>query len=167
MLRRAAISGLAVLCGGLSVWSDHAFADDAAIDSAIVQISAVLASREGRGIDPRLKELRPQLRGFPFRSYKLLTVQNCQFATGDQCGMDIPGGGYLQMHTTESTPGHFKMRLLLIHDNRPVLNADVKLSRNANLLLKSSRTEAGTIIISVRAPTLPAIEGFETLTKGE
>ena len=80
--------------------------------------------------------------------------------------MDIPGGGYLQMNTTESTPGHFKMRLLLIQDNRPVLNADVKLSRNASLLLKSNRTEAGTIIVSIRAPAQPSIENFETLSQG-
>ncbi|MEE8312311.1 MAG: hypothetical protein V3R77_08640 [Candidatus Binatia bacterium] len=167
MLRLAAISGLVLLSGGLIGWTDHALADDAVVlDSSVVQISAVLASRDGRGIDPRLKHLRPQLRGFPFRSYQLLAVQSCEFATGDQCSMDIPGGGYLQMNTTESTPGHFKMRLLLIQDNRPVLNADVKLSRNASLLLKSNRTEAGTIIVSIRAPAQPSIENFETLSQG-
>lgn len=80
--------------------------------------------------------------------------------------MELPDGGYLQMKTTESTPGHFKMRLLLIQDNRPVLNADVKLSRNANLLLRSKRTDAGTIIVSIRAPSQPAIESFETLKTG-
>jgi hypothetical protein len=166
MVRLAAMWGLVILCGGLLIWTDTALAEDAGIDTAIVQISAVLASRDPGGFDPRLKDLKQELRGFPFRSYKLIGIQACKFATGDQCGMEIPGGGYLQMHTTESTPGHFKMRLLLIQDNRPVLNADVKLSRNANLLLKSNRTEQGTIIVSIRAPEQPSIENFEALSKG-
>ena len=163
MIRRATIfGGVLLFAAGGFFTPDQASADG----SAIVQISAVLASREGRrGIDPRIEDLRPQLRGFPFRSYKLLNVQSCQFHQGDQCGMDIPGGGYLQMRTTESTPGHLKMRILLIQDNRPILNADVKLSRNANLLLRSNRTERGTIIVSIKAPAQSAIENFEAMSK--
>ena len=169
-LRSVCAAGIGILCAGALCSADLARADESDTtrgdQTSIVQVAAVLASKEGRGLDPRLKDLKPQLRGFPFKRYDLLNVQACQFRTGGQCGMELPGGGYLQMKTTESTPGHFKMRLLLIQDNRPVLNADVKLSRNANLLLRSSRTDAGTIIVSIRAPAQPAIDTFESMKTG-
>jgi hypothetical protein len=168
--RRVCAAGIGILCIGYVCSPDLSRADPSAevqnSQTSIVQVAAVLASKEGRGLDPRLKDLKPQLRGFPFKRYDLLHIEACPFRAGAQCGMELPDGGYLQMKTTESTPGHFKMRLLLIQDNRPVLNADVKLSRNANLLLRSSRTDAGTIIVSIRAPSQPAIESFETLKTG-
>ncbi len=121
-------------------------------DPSVIQISAVLASKEPRSTDPRLEFLWPDLRSLPYKSYTLLDINSCRFQSGDQCGMDIPGGGYLQIRTTETTATHLKMRLLLIQDNRPILNADVKLNRNAGILLRSKRTETGTIILSIRAP---------------
>ena len=123
-------------------------------DTAFVQISAVLASRDNTTFDPRLASLRPELRGLPFKGYQLLGIQSCRLETGDQCAMEIPGGGYLHVTTTQTTDRHLKMRLLLNQQNRPLFNADIKLNRNAGILLKMARTDMGTIILSLRASGL-------------
>ena len=124
--------------------------------TAILQIAAVLASKERGNFDPRLEPLRADLRSLPFRSYALLATQTCTVASGDQCGMNVPSNGFLQVTTTESTKSHLKLRLLLNQGNRPVVNADLKLNRNAGILIKSSRTEGGTVLISIKTSPAPA-----------
>ena len=129
-----------------------------ATQEAVIQISAVLASKDQTDFDPRLAALKPELRGLPFKGYTLLGVQACRLEAGDQCEMDIPGGGYLHVTTTECTARHLKIRLLLNQQNRPILNADIKLNRNAGILLKSARTDMGTIILSIKSSNPPQID---------
>jgi len=124
-------------------------------EEAIIQISAVLASKDNHEFDPRLEPLRPELRGLPFKGYTLLGIQSCRLEPGDHCAMDIPGGGYLHLITMQSTDRHMKMRLLLNQQNRPILNADIKLDRDAGILLKSVRTGVGVIILSIKASVPP------------
>jgi hypothetical protein len=158
MIRTAALVLPLALGAVLLFQAGVAFAED----PSVIQISAVLASKEPRPPDPRLDSIKHELESLPYYGYTQLDINSCRFQTGDQCGMDIPGGGYLQIRTTEATSTHLKMRLLLIQENRPILNADVKLNRNAGLLLRSKRTETGTIILSIKAPTPPtAIGGVE------
>jgi hypothetical protein len=158
MIRTAALVPPVAIGVVLLVQAGMAFAQD----PSVIQISAVLASKEPRPQDPRLESLRQDLESLPYSGYTLLDINSCRFQSGDQCGMDIPGGGYLQIRTTEATSTHLKMRLLLIQENRPILNADVKLNRNAGLLLRSKRTETGTIILSIKAPAPPtAVGGVE------
>jgi hypothetical protein len=122
-----------------------------AAEATVVQISAVLASKDHHEFDPRLAPLRPELRGLPFKGYTLLAIQSCRLEAGDHCAMDIPGGGYLHLTTTQTSDRHLKMRILLNQQNRPILNADVKLDRDAGILLKSVRTDVGVIILSIKS----------------
>jgi hypothetical protein len=142
---------LSIAVGTASVWPVAAIAGQ-----AVIQISAVLASKENPEFDPRLASIKPELRGLPFKGYTLLGIQSCRLEAGDHCAMDIPGGGYLHVTTTESTARHLKMRLLLNQGNRPILNADIKLNRDAGILLKSARTDAGVIILSIKSSSTPA-----------
>jgi len=64
--------------------------------------------------------------------------------------MQLGGNGYLQITTTETTPSYLKLRMLLNRRNRPVVNADLKLNRNAGIILTSSRVEGGTLVLSIR-----------------
>jgi hypothetical protein len=119
-------------------------------ESAVLQIAAVLATKERGNFDPRLEPMRSDLRSLPFRSYALLATHSCTVASGDQCAMKVPSNGFLQITTTESTATHLKLKLVLNQANRPVVNAELKLNRNAGILIKSSRTEGGTVLISIK-----------------
>src|SRR5262245_49467459 len=94
-----------------------------ASQDAVIQIQAVLASKDQTDFDPRLAPIKKELGGLPFKGYTLLGVQACRLEAGDQCEMDIPGNGYLHVTTTECTARHLKIRLLLNQKNRPILNA--------------------------------------------
>ncbi len=124
-------------------------------ESAILKIVAVLATKERGSFDPRLEAMRADLRSLPFRSYTLLAMQTCAVSSGDQCGMNVPANGFLQVTTTESTATHLKLRLILNQANRPVVNVDLKLNRNAGILIKSNRCEAGTVLISIKTSPAP------------
>jgi len=147
------VLSLIILCGATAIVAGPTLA--AAGEEAIIQISAVLATKEHHEFDPRLASLRPQLRGLPFKGYTLLNMQSCRLESGDHCAMDIPGGGYLHLTTTETTDRHLKMRILLNQENRPILNADIKLDRDAGILLKSVRTGVGVIILSIKTCSPP------------
>jgi hypothetical protein len=57
------------------------------------------------------------------------------------------------------------MRLLLNQQNRPILNADVKLDRDAGILLKSVRTGAGVVILSIKSCESPAAASGATAAR--
>jgi hypothetical protein len=117
---------------------------------ATLRIAAVLATKERAGFDPRLEPLRHDLRGLPFKGYSLLAMRSCTVASGGHCGMEIPASGSLRVTTTECTDGHLKLHLVLDHDNRSVVSADLKLNRSAGILIRSTRTEVGTVLISIK-----------------
>jgi len=113
--------------------------------SPIIQISAVLASHDKKQFDPRLRDLRSDLRALPFKGYQLYGIHSCRLESGDQCGMDLPGGDYLHVMAVEQTDRYLKMRLLVNRNNRPVLVTDITLNRDANVIIKGPRSQQGAI----------------------
>lgn len=144
------------VCGAVSlVLVTDAFAGP----PTIIQLSAILASKNRQPFDPRLVSLKPQLRGLPYKGYTLLGSQMCRSGIGGHCGIDIPGGGFVVVTTKESNAHHMRLHLLLNYQNRPVLSTELTLNGNAGLLVRGMRTDQGTIIISVladRPKTAPA-----------
>ena len=124
-------------------------------EAAIVHIIAMSASREESGVDPRLRPIRSDLRALPFRGYTLIGARACTLRDGDRCGMKIEDEGYLQLRTTETNPQFLKLHLLLNRRNRPVVNADLKLNRDAGVLLTSSRVDGGTLVLSIKLREYP------------
>lgn len=124
-------------------------------EAAIVHIIAMSASREDSGVDPRLRPIRSDLRSLPFRGYALIGARACTLRDGDRCGMKIEDEGYLQLRTTETTPQFLKLHLLLNRRNRPVVNADLKLNRDAGVLLTSSRVDGRTLVLSIKLREYP------------
>jgi hypothetical protein len=120
-----------------------------------LHISAVLATKERGGFDPRLEPLRADLRSLPFKDYSLLAMRSCEVSNGGLCAMDVPASGSLRVTATECSPSHLKLHLVLDQGHRSVINADLKLSRNAGVLIKSTRTEVGTVLISIKATAPP------------
>ncbi|RMD84995.1 MAG: hypothetical protein D6815_02920 [Candidatus Dadabacteria bacterium] len=122
----------------------------------VVQISAMLGTREKRGLDPRLHDFKADLRGLPFKGFRLLGVHSCRLQSGDQCGMELPGNSYLYLSTSQSTDRFMKMHLLLNRDNRPMFNADLTLNHGAVVIIRGPRFGEGAIVIGLRAVGSPA-----------
>ena len=144
------------ICGVVSV---VLVSEASAGPPTIIQLSAILASKNRQPFDPRLVSLKPQLRGLPYKGYTLLGSQMCRSTVGGHCGIDIPGGGFVVVTTKGSNGQHMRLHLLLNYQNRPVLSTELTLNGNAGLLVRGMRTDQGTVVISVlanRAKATPA-----------
>ncbi len=115
-----------------------------------IQISAVLASNEGRKFDSRLSSLKTELKQLRFRSYSLLSSESRVLqGNGGQCGIELPNGRYLHITTREHTPDHLRLHILLNEDNRPVVNTYVKLELGSVVMLGGPRDPNGTLVITI------------------
>ena len=122
----------------------------------IITISTVLASNQSRSFDPKLTDLRSELRSLRFKSYKLVdSEQRLVRGTGDQCGIPLPHDRYLHITTRDHTADHLRMHVLLNESNRPLINTDIKLEPGSVVLLGGPRSREGTLIITIGAKHAP------------
>jgi hypothetical protein len=124
----------------------------AAGGSDTLEIVMVLAAKGERRIDPRLHWMRRELRTLPFKNYRLVETQSQRLHSGGQCGVELPGGGFLQIINTESTPEHLNMRVLVNQRNRPLVNTVLKLDRGAGVMFAGPKGEKGTLLIRISSP---------------
>ncbi len=139
----------------------HDGAGRALRNSTIIEVAALLASNKAKTkdkeFDPRLDQLRPQLRRFPFKSYTLLRMTSHDLATGDLCGVELPEDRYMQVRVLERSATSMKLRIILNQDNRPIMAADVRLTGNSRVLIGGPRSPDGTLLVSVgQGPAIAA-----------
>lgn len=115
-----------------------------------VQVTAVMASYQGRSFDRRLSSLRSELRALPFRSYSYLDSATRELhGNGEEIGIELPHGRFLYLSTREHTAGHLRLHILLNEDNRPVVNTFVKLELGSVVLLGGPRDSEGTLFLAI------------------
>ncbi|HYC57529.1 MAG TPA: hypothetical protein VEL28_21535 [Candidatus Binatia bacterium] len=118
----------------------------------VITISTVLASNQSRNFDPKLVDLRSELRSLRFKSYRLVGSESRLVkGNGDQCGIELPNDRYLHITTRDHTADHLRMHVLLNEGNRPLINTDIKLEQGSVVLLGGPRGPDGTLIITIGA----------------
>lgn len=144
MRARLRFAAFAALAATLTSGSAHAE------NHTTVEVTAVLASYQGRSFDRRLSSLRREFRGLPFRSYTYLDSATRELhGNGEEIGIDLPHGRFLYLSTREHTSGHLKLHILLNEDNRPVVNTFVKLELGSVVLLGGPRDSEGTLFLAI------------------
>lgn len=122
--------------------------------SAEIEITILVAAK-GKGprvIDPRLDGMKRELKKLPFREYEFFGTESHSLSAGGECGVELPGGAYLHITSTESTPEHLKMHVLVNQHNRPVVNTTVRINRNnAAILLTGPSTATGRVLVRIMA----------------
>lgn len=124
-----------------------------------VQVTTVLATNAGRSFDAKLAalDLKSVLRPLRFKSYTMIRNDARTLrGSGEQWGIDLPGGRYLHLTTREHTSDHLRLHILLNENNRPVINTYVKLEPDSVVVLGGPRDTQGTLIISVGAKPVRA-----------
>lgn len=144
MRARFRFAAFAALTATLASGSAHAE------NHTTVEVTAVLASYQGRSFDRRLSDLRSELRGLPFRSYSYLGSETRELhGNGEELGIELPHGRYLYLSTREHTANHLRLHILLNEDNRPVVNTFVKLELGSVVLLGGPRDSDGTLFLAI------------------
>jgi hypothetical protein len=145
----------AALCGGalLFVVGENAGADDT--NPAILELVAIKASKDAGPFDKRLASYEPELRTLPYQSYSLISARACTVDSGDRCGMRIAGEAYLAVRAVENAERYLRVNVTLNSRNRPVLDADLKINRNAGVMLTNVRREGPALIVSIKVKDGP------------
>jgi len=145
----------AVLCGSalLLVAGDNASADET--NPAILELVAIKASKDAGPVDKRLASYEPELRTLPYRSFSLISARACTVASGDRCGMRISDEAYLAVRAVENAERYLRVNVALNSRNRPVLDADLKINRNAGVMLTNVRREGPALIVSIKVKDRP------------
>jgi hypothetical protein len=149
----------AALCGGglLLSYADVALAEPA--DAAILEIVAIKASKNAGAIDPRLRPMMADLEALPYASFTLLGARACTVGGGDRCGMKVSDDAYLVIRSVENAQKYIRLNVLLNRKNKPVLDANLKINRNAGVVLTNMRREGPALVMSIKVRDDPRAAG--------
>jgi len=150
----AKILGVVLCGGGLFVApADVARAD---ADPAILEIVAIQASKNDGSLDPRLRPMAADLRALPYGSFSLISARACTVDAGDRCGMRVTNDAYLVVRAIENAERYLRVNVLLNRGNRPVLDADLKINRDAGVMLTNVKREGPALIVSIKVKDKPS-----------
>lgn len=132
-------------------------------DPAILEIVAIRASKEAGMLDPRLRPMKADLESLPYASFSLIGARACTVTGGDRCGMKVSEDAYLVIRTVENAPRYLRVNVLLNRANRPVFDANLKINRNAGVVLSNVRREGPALVMSIKVKERPAAAGAPAL----
>jgi len=149
----------AALCGGslILTLTDAALAEP--VDAAILEIVAIRASKDAGAVDPRLRPMMADLESLPYGSFSLLGARACTVGGGDRCAMKVSDDVYLVIRAVENTPKYIRLNVLLNRKNRPVFDANLKINRNAGVVLTNMRREGPALVMSIKVRDDPRAAG--------
>jgi hypothetical protein len=143
------------LCGGaclsLLVGSAHA----QGVDPVILEIVAIRASKDEGRPDPRLRPMMSDLQSLPYGSFSLIGARACTVTGGDRCGMRVTEDAYLVVRTVENAERFLRVNVLLNRKNRPVFDANLKINRNAGVVLTNVRRDGPSLVMSIKVREKP------------
>jgi hypothetical protein len=127
--------------------------------TAILEIIAIKASKDPGTFDRRLISLKQDLEALPYQSFTLLAARACTIRGGDRCGMRVLEDANLVIRAVENTPKYLRLNVLLNRKNKPVLEADLKINRNAGVVLTNMRREGPALVMSIKVRDEPRAAG--------
>jgi hypothetical protein len=163
-MRPLAILIGAALCGGGVLLSTGHVARAESGGAAILEVIAIKASKDPGVFDRRLISLKPDLDSLPYGSFTLLAARACTVTGGDRCGLRVLEDANLVIRTVENTPKYLRLNVLLNRNNRPVLDANLKINRNAGVVLTNMRREGPALVMSIKVRDQP--QPSNALTSG-
>ena len=149
----AKIIGAALCSGGLLLIAvDGARADP---DPAILELVAIRASKNDGSVDPRLRPMAADLNSLPYESFSLISARACMVEAGDRCGMRVTNDAYLVVRVVENAESYLRVNVLLNRGNRPGLDADLKINRDAGVMLTNVKREGPALVVSIKVKDHP------------
>jgi hypothetical protein len=155
MLPWARIVGTLLWGSGLFLIAPGATGAQQAVDPAILEIVAIRASKDAGSLDPRLEPMMGDLRSLPYVSFTLIGARACTVNTGDRCGMKVAQDSYLVVRAVENAQRYLRLNVLLNRKNRPVFDANLKIDRNAGVVLTNTHREGPAVVMSIKVKERP------------
>lgn len=116
-----------------------------------VQVEVVLASRQGQAVEPpELEKMREtfQRKGFPFTSFKRLSQQELQVASGKPAEVKLPNGVSASLKLLKLEKDTATLRVEV-----PQLSAaEVELGRQGSVYQRAGRHAGGELVLVLSSP---------------
>jgi hypothetical protein len=116
-----------------------------------LKIGTILATNEGKNIDPKLSAMKSQLSVFKYRSYQLLKEETKDVPWKGSAAFEIPGGRSLTVIPQEYRDNRISLKVRLLRGDQPFLDTVVRLRNGGRFLLGGPAHEAGVLILSIGA----------------
>lgn len=119
-----------------------------------VKIGTILASNQSDEFDPKLNNMKNQLKVMKYRSYRLLKEESQNVPWQGNATFDIPGGRSLVITPQEFRNQRLALKVHLQQGEKPLVDTTVRLSNKGNFLLGGPPHEGGALVLSISA-TVP------------
>lgn len=116
-----------------------------------VKIGTILASNQSDEFDPKLNNMKNQLKVMKYRSYRLLKEESQNVPWQGNATFDIPGGRSLVVTPQEFRNQRLALKVHLQQGEKPLLDTTVRLSNKGNFLLGGPSHEGGALVLSISA----------------
>ena len=122
-------------------------------------VETVLATDNSREFDNRLIPIRPQLRHFRYKAYRLVQEECRKVGSGKQTSFSLPGGRFLQVVPKEYVNEQIALRVMLMEgvSPSPLMSTLLSIPNRGMLFVGGRKHQGGTLIIRIgaSADTLP------------
>lgn len=136
---------LSVLC-----FSMISQTDAMAAGTVVSRVRVIHASSGPFQVDPRLRDLEPELRSvFRYTSYRLLNEQAMNLGQNQTGRVSIPGGRVLELTPAGVVNGRIKYRISILKNRSRVFGTEILLLNGSSLTIGGPAFQNGFLLFNI------------------
>jgi len=117
-----------------------------------VRLRVIVASNDGRAVDPSLRDLHNQLGSlFSFTSYRLIREDHLSLYPSLPAAIQARPGRFIEVTLLRQYAEGAELKIRVIREGRDILNTMVRLSRGRTVLIGGPRYDGRVIIFALSA----------------
>ena len=122
----------------------------AAKDSCRISVETILASRDGSGVDPQLRQHIGELQSmFNYTAYRLLSSEVLNLREGQSGTVALPGSRQLTITPNKIQGSRADIAMQMMKKRRPVFQTQIQLLNNGSLFVGGPKYQNGNLIFKI------------------
>lgn len=115
-----------------------------------ITVKTILASQEGGGIDPGLRNIAKELQTvFKYSSYKLLGQHSLQLPLNTPGSVSLPGNRILKIIPSQISGDRAALSLEIYSRNRSIFQTAIKLRNNSSITVGGPKHAGGYLLFNI------------------
>ncbi len=118
---------------------------------AQIGVRVILASQQGKVVDPHLQDIQKSLDTLNYSSYKLLHEEVFFLAKGETGQLILTGKRELNFKLLQEKAGEVEIAIEILQGSKVIFKTTARLKQGGNLLIGGPRHEDGVLILAIAA----------------
>ena len=119
-------------------------------DSCRISVETILASRDGSGVDPQLRQHIGELQSmFNYTAYRLLSSEVLNLREGQSGKVSLPGNRQLTITPNKIHGSRADIAMQMMKKRRPVFQTQIQLLNNGSLFVGGPQYQNGNLIFKI------------------